>query len=79
MKIKLKLFATFREFLPEKNDGHSSELELNSGTSVENVIDTLHLPKDIPKIILINGIQKTSEAILQDGDTLSIFPPIAGG
>jgi molybdopterin converting factor small subunit len=79
MKIKLKLFATFREFLPEKNDGHSSELELNPGTRVENVIDTLHLPKDIPKIILINGIQKTSEEILQDGDTLSIFPPIAGG
>lgn len=79
MKIKLKLFATFREFLPEKNDGHSSELELDPGTRVENVIDTLHLPKDIPKIILINGIQKTSEEILQDGDTLSIFPPIAGG
>jgi molybdopterin synthase sulfur carrier subunit len=79
MKVKVKLFATFREYLPEGNDGHSSMLELIAGTKVDSVIDQLKLPKDIPKIILINGIQKTAAEILKEGDTLSVFPPIAGG
>jgi sulfur carrier protein len=79
MKIKLKLFATFREYLPESNDGHSCMLELSDSTTVDSVLDLMKLPKDIPKIILINGLQKTASEILNDGDTLSVFPPIAGG
>lgn len=79
MNIKLKLFATFREYLPEGNDGHASVLELIAETKVDNVLDQLKLPKDIPKIILINGIQKTADETLKEGDTLSVFPPIAGG
>jgi molybdopterin converting factor small subunit len=79
MKVKLKLFATFREYLPESNDGHSSMLELIEGTKVDSVLDQMKLPKDIPKIILINGIQKTADETLKEGDTLSVFPPIAGG
>ncbi|MCX5894818.1 MAG: MoaD/ThiS family protein [Proteobacteria bacterium] len=79
MKIKLKLFATFREFLPEGTDGHSCALDLNDGTKVDAVINQIRLPGDVPKIILVNGIQKNAQEVLKDGDTLSIFPPIAGG
>jgi molybdopterin converting factor small subunit len=79
MKVKLKLFATFRDYLPEGNDGHSIILELSDDTKVNNVLEQLKLPKDIPKIILVNGIQKTADETLKEGDTLSVFPPIAGG
>jgi molybdopterin converting factor small subunit len=79
MKVKLKLFATFREYLPEGNDGHSSMLELIEGTKVQSILEQMKLPKDTPKIILINGIQKTADETLKEGDTLSVFPPIAGG
>jgi sulfur-carrier protein len=79
MKVKLKLFATFREYLPKGNDGHSILLELSDKTDVESVLEQLKLPKDIPKIILINGLQKTATETLAEGDTLSVFPPIAGG
>jgi molybdopterin converting factor small subunit len=79
MNIKLKLFATFREYLPEGNDGHASVLELLEGTKVYSVLEQLKLPKDIPQIILVNGVQKTADETLREGDTLSVFPPIAGG
>lgn len=79
MKIKLKLFATFREYLPEGNDGHSSMLEVSENTTVDSVLLQMKLPQDIPKIILINGLQKTAAEVLTEGDTLSVFPPIAGG
>jgi len=79
MKIKLKLFATFREYLPEGNDGHSCMLEVCENTTVDSVLLQMKLPQDIPKIILINGLQKTAAEVLNEGDTLSVFPPIAGG
>jgi len=79
MIIKLKLFATFREYLPEGNDGHSCEIKVPDESRVDSIIEGIKLPQDIPKIILINGLQKTARDILKDGDTLSIFPPIAGG
>ena len=41
--------------------------------------DGSHIPEDIPTIILINGLQKSAADSLRDGDTLSVFPPIAGG
>jgi sulfur carrier protein len=79
MKIKLKLFASFREYLPEGNDGYSSVLEVSENTTVDSVLLQMKLPQDIPKIILINGLQKTAAEVLKEGDTLSVFPPIAGG
>jgi molybdopterin converting factor small subunit len=79
MKVKLKLFATFREYLPEGNDGHSIMLELAENTNAESVLMQMKLPVDIPKIILINGLQKAANEVLHEGDTLSVFPPIAGG
>ena len=33
----------------------------------------------IPKIIIVNGLQKGADEFLKDGDTLSVFPPVAGG
>jgi sulfur carrier protein len=79
MNITLKLFATFREYLPEGNNGHACNLEVPDASPVDAIMNQIQLPKDIPKIILINGIQKTASELLKDGDTLSIFPPIAGG
>ena len=78
MEITLKLFATLRKHIKE-SEGGVCTLQLPENTSVNTVVEQLTIPQDIPKIILINGHQKKPEDILVDGDTLSIFPPIAGG
>lgn len=79
MKVKLKLFATLRDYLPEGNDGHSCTLELSENTKVSDLFNQINIPAEIPKITLINGLQKDPDEILKDGDTLSVFPPVAGG
>jgi molybdopterin converting factor small subunit len=78
MKVKIKLFATLRKYIKEK-DGGTCILELPESIKVQEVLDILNIPDDIPKIILINGIQKGLDDTLKDEDTLSVFPPIAGG
>ncbi len=78
MKITIKLFATLREYLKEDEKG-VKVLDVHENTTVKEVLGLLKIPNEIPKIILINGKQKDFEDTLKDGDTLSVFPPIAGG
>lgn len=79
MKIKLKLFLKLREYLPKGNDGHSCTLDVPEKARVEDDLNEMNMPKDVTKIILVNGLQKGTDEFLKDGDTLSIFPPVVGG
>jgi len=79
MEIEVKLFANFRDYLPEGSDRFSCTMKLQPSERVADVIERLGLPKDHPKVILINGVHGKEDDRLKEGDTLSIFPPVAGG
>jgi molybdopterin converting factor small subunit len=79
MKIEVRLFATFREYLPAGCDGFSFVKVLDRETTVGEVVEALKLPEQLPKIIIVNGIHAAPDYVLKDGDVLSLFPPIAGG
>jgi molybdopterin converting factor small subunit len=79
MKIQVKLFANFRDYLPKGSDRFSCTLTVNPSGRVADVLGKLGLPEDHPKIILINGVHGKEEDLLKDGDVLSVFPPVAGG
>jgi molybdopterin converting factor small subunit len=78
MKITLKLFATLRDHMINHHNG-VCEIAVQETATVQDVLASFCIPEDIPKIILINGVQKGAGDQLHDGDTLSVFPPIAGG
>lgn len=77
MKISLKLYTVLKDYLPENLD--KGTLEIPADAKVSDVITLLNIPQDLPKIILINGIQKSPASDLREGDELNIFPPISGG
>ena len=79
MEIEVRLFATFRDYLPAGGAGFAYKKVLNGQTTVQDVIDELKLPSEIPKIIIVNGRHSNPDYALKDGDILSIFPPVAGG
>ena len=79
MKIEIKLFANFREYLPPGSEKYSCWLDLEEGTTVGQALERLKIPLSIPMIALVNGLHRTFEDRLQPGDVLSIFPPVAGG
>jgi hypothetical protein len=39
----------------------------------------LGIPHDHPNILLVNGKQANPDTVLKDGETLAVFPPLAGG
>ena len=51
MDIEVRLFATFRDYLPAGSAGFAYKKVLKRQTTVQDVIDELKLPSDIPKII----------------------------
>jgi molybdopterin converting factor small subunit len=79
MKVEVKLYANFQEYLPPGSERYSCTLELQEGTSIAQVLARLRIPESLPMVALVNGIHRKLEDPLQPGDVLSIFPPVAGG
>jgi len=74
MKVKVKLFASLRAFGPDEQ-----VLELPDGTTIDEVIDAFKFPGTIRLLRIVNGEHRPADHVLQDGDDLALFPPIAGG
>ncbi len=79
MNIELKLFFDFKNFLPSESGKNTTIINLENGTTVQKLIEILNLPPEIPKNILLNGIKADNERKLQEGDSVAVFPPMAGG
>jgi molybdopterin converting factor small subunit len=84
MRVHLRLFASLRERLPDAERGRAT-LELAEGSSLLDLIESLEIPDRQAQMVLVNGEQAPRRAEarsavpLKDGDTVAIFPPVAGG
>jgi len=83
--IHLKMFHGFAKYLPAEAKGGMASITLAENGTLEDLLSLLGIAPDQPKIILINGhsqgvctIMQTNVA-LHNGDTVAIFPPVAGG
>ncbi|MFC2024676.1 ubiquitin-like small modifier protein 1 [Chloroflexota bacterium] len=92
MRVKVKLFAAFRETF----GGEWREIELKSGATMHDLLQDLcdtpqrqkrlfdesgKLRRDVKLIKSRRRItlSKEEEAALVDGDVVAMFPPILGG
>ena len=84
MKVTLKLYATFSDYLPlEARLTNRLDLEVAPGTTPMDLMVRFALPLKLCHLVLVNGVflppeQRASRALVE-GDTLAIWPPIAGG
>ena len=79
MNITVRLLATFRTFLPQPSVHATVSLEVEEDKRVGAVLEALHLPAELPRIVLINGLYAGEDSLLTDGDIMSVFPPLIGG
>ena len=83
MKIMLKLFAGLSEYLPDGAYRNSVEVDLDSEQSISQVIEQLKVPAEKVHNVLVNGVYcappDRDQNNLKEGDTLAIWPPVAGG
>ncbi len=83
MKITFKLYAALSEYLPPGAHNNAITVDVPDDATVDAVIDRFHVPRELTHLVLINGVFCAPEAragkTLAPGDTLAIWPPIAGG
>lgn len=74
INIKVRLFANLRE-----NRNKEMMIELGEGSTIKDIIEILNIPREDAAILLVNGLGAELDKILDDNDTVSIFPPLGGG
>jgi len=79
MEIEVRLFANLAKLLPPGSQNKRAKMDVKEGATVDDLLNMLNVTQKITNIIMINGIQQGRETQLNEGDTVSIFPPIAGG
>lgn len=74
VRVTVKLFATFREdrFKVEERD-------LPEESRVIDVLRPLNIKPEEVAICLVNGRHTDEKHLLDDGDTIALFPPVGGG
>jgi molybdopterin synthase sulfur carrier subunit len=84
MHITFKLYASLTQHLPaEARRSNQVLLEVPDGTPIAGIIEPFGLPDKLVHLVLVNGVYVPPDQRLslvpRDGDTLAIWPPIAGG
>jgi len=83
MKITFKLYASLSEHLPPGAHENTVQIEIPDNASLNWIIDNYHVPREMAHLVLVNGVFACSAdrdaTTLKEGDTLAIWPPVAGG
>jgi molybdopterin converting factor small subunit len=81
MRIKFKLYRGYYQYVNNEkiNQDGTLDIDLVDRTNLRSMITGLGIPGTEVKIILVNSRPQTMDYILQDGDYITAFPPIAGG
>jgi len=84
ISITFKLFASLQDYLPpEAKKTNALTLDVGDDATVAQVIERFNLPQKLVHLVLIDGTYVPPAAragrVLRQGETLAIWPPIAGG
>lgn len=80
MEIEVRLYASLKQFLPPGSTGRRAHVTLPPTATIPVLLDQLALPVASVQLVAVNGRhQEDPSYVLQDGDIVSIFPPLAGG
>ncbi len=84
MRITLKLFATLEKYLPTNRGGHNEAVvDVPDGASGWDVLRQFGVPREEVHMALVDGLYLAPEELesvkLKEGQTLAVWPPVAGG
>lgn len=83
MKLTLKLYASLSQYLPDNAVNNSVQLDVADDTTPNAIIEKYNLPFESVHIVLLNGVyikpEERDEPLFRDGDTLAMWPQVAGG
>ncbi len=79
MQVEVRLFATLRRYLPSLKAGEGYTLNLPEGATVADALAALGVPVDDSQQAFVDGQAVGWDHVLKEGDSVRVFPPMAGG
>ncbi|PQA82711.1 MULTISPECIES: MoaD/ThiS family protein [unclassified Limnohabitans] len=84
MDITFKLFATLTDYLPPAaRRSNVLNMEVDDGMTIAQIIEPFGMPEKLVHLVLVNGTfvppEDRASKVLNDGDVLAVWPPVAGG
>ena len=79
MKVEVRLFANLAKLLPPGSQNKRATMTVKNGATVDELLEKLNIPPKITNIVMVNGVHRDRKTGLNEGDVVSVFPPIAGG
>ncbi len=83
MNITLKCFAGLKRHLPPHAKANAAVVEVGAEMSVHQVIDLFKIDREEAYLVILNGVfvcpPDRDSTILQENDTLALWPEVAGG
>ena len=83
MKMYIELYASLMPLLPPGKERFRREINVDDNTTLQQVIEQFKIPDEQAHIVLVNGKfvcgDDRLERVMQPEDTVSIWPPVAGG
>ncbi len=69
-------------YLPAGASKNAVNIEVAPGTTINQLIEEYRVPNSEIHLVLLNGLfvsESDRDQPVKDGDTLAIWPPVAGG
>ena len=83
MQITLKLYANLGEYLPPGTRENAIQLDVPEEITAYTLIDRFQVPREMAHLVLLNGVylhpEERDQPCLKEGDTIAVWPPVAGG
>jgi len=77
------LYASLGKHLPQDTTGNIIQIDVSPDMSVYDILECYQIPKETVHLVLVNGVyinpEDRDEPLLSEGDTLALWPPVAGG
>jgi len=84
MTVTVRLYANLPDKVAQRCGqrmpaGSKLDLEMPSGSRLANLLFQLRLEREEVPLAFVNGRARDLEYVLEPGDEVGFFPPIAGG
>jgi sulfur carrier protein ThiS len=79
MLVEVRVFSGLERFLEKKRFGEPFSVEIQEGSSLRDLLEQIGIPEDQVFTTLIDGKHREPDYILNEGERVSLFPPVGGG
>ena len=84
MNINIEFYASLMKYLPPGKSRFRREIKVDDGITLSDLIRQYNISDQEAHLVLVNGHfvncgEDRDSRKLSEGDTVSIWPPVAGG